>query len=164
MDKIEVPPAPIISKTSTSLSRATNSLSSPGFPGLANLHSLSTPCMPKASVATSNRSPPMRATVPVADGEAGRRPYRRAVAGDFHRTEINSHNPRSTVGTITEIHDYLVFRYACRRTALSGSATQTVDDPVGSAGAGAREEAITAGGVVIDRFCATIWRSARRVV
>ncbi len=29
------------------------------------------------------------ATVPVADGEAGRRPHRRAVAGDFHRTEIN---------------------------------------------------------------------------
>ncbi len=31
-----------------------------GLSGLANLHSLSTPCMPKASVATSNRSPPMR--------------------------------------------------------------------------------------------------------
>ncbi len=44
--------------------------------------------------------------------KAGRRPHRRAVAGDFHRTEINLSQPRSTVGTITEIHDYLRLLYA----------------------------------------------------
>ncbi|VTN65056.1 excinuclease ABC subunit A [Klebsiella pneumoniae] len=31
---------------------------------------------------------------------------------DFHRTEINLSQPRSTVGTITEIHDYLRLLYA----------------------------------------------------
>ena len=43
------------------------------------------------------------ATVPVADGEAGRRPYRRAVAGDFHRTEINLSQPPLDGGYCAEI-------------------------------------------------------------
>jgi excinuclease ABC subunit A len=45
-----------------------------------------------------------------------------------------SHNPRSTVGTITEIHDYLRLLYARRRAALPGSrrplAAQTVSQMV----------------------------------
>ena len=34
------------------------------------------------------------------------------VASDFHRAKATSHNPRSTVGTVTEIHDYLRLLFA----------------------------------------------------
>ena len=55
----------------------------------------------------------VRAAIPAADGEARRRPDRRSVAGDLDRAEGDqSHNPRSTVGTVTEIHDYLRLLYA----------------------------------------------------
>ena len=54
--------------------------------------------------------------------EAGRRPYRRAVAGDFHRTEINLSQPPLDGG-----YYYRNSRLSAsavrprRRTALSGS-------------------------------------------
>ena len=59
-----------------------------------------------------NRYPLMPASF-VDDGKAGCRSYRRLIPGDFHRAESTSHNPRSHVGTITEIYDYL--RLALRR-------------------------------------------------
>ena len=49
----------------------------------------------------------LRPAVPVDDGKARCRHHRRPVAGDLHRAEVDLHNPRSTVGTITEIYDYL---------------------------------------------------------
>ncbi len=54
----------------------------------------------------------LRPPVPGADGEAGRRPDRGPVAGDLHRAEDHRRNPRSTVGTVTEIHDYMRLLWA----------------------------------------------------
>ena len=54
----------------------------------------------------------LRATVSRADGEAGRRPDQRDLSGDRHSTKNRVRNPRSTVGTTTEIHDYLRLLYA----------------------------------------------------
>ena len=36
----------------------------------------------------------------------------RPVPGNLHRPETTSHNPRSTVGTVTRIYDYLRLMYA----------------------------------------------------
>ena len=36
----------------------------------------------------------------------------RACRGDRDRAKATSHNPRSTVGTVTEIHDYLRLLFA----------------------------------------------------
>ena len=36
----------------------------------------------------------------------------RTVPGYFYRQKAGSHNPRSTVGTVTEIYDYLQLLYA----------------------------------------------------
>ena len=52
------------------------------------------------------------AAVPRADGKAQGRLHRRAVAGDRDRAKVASKNPRSTVGTVTEIYDYLRVLYA----------------------------------------------------
>ena len=63
--------------------------------------------MPRASAATSRVALGLCAPVPRDDAEAGRRPDRRPVAGHLHRAEDHLPNPRSTVGTVTEIYDYL---------------------------------------------------------
>src|SRR5262249_37556190 len=54
----------------------------------------------------------LRPAVHGADGEAGRRLDRGSVAGHLDRAEDASRNPRSTVGTVTEIYDYLRVLYA----------------------------------------------------
>lgn len=38
--------------------------------------------------------------------------YRRSFSGYIHRPKTTSKNPRSTVGTVTEIYDYLRLLYA----------------------------------------------------
>src|SRR5690606_26705690 len=50
--------------------------------------------------------------VPVDDGQAGHRPYRGLSPAISIEQKSTSHNPRSTVGTITEIHDYLRLLFA----------------------------------------------------
>jgi hypothetical protein len=50
--------------------------------------------------------------VPRADAEAGCRPDRGPVAGHLHRAEDDLRNPRSTVGTVTEIYDYMRLLWA----------------------------------------------------
>jgi len=67
--------------------------------------------MPKASAATSKRFP-LTPPVPRPDGAARCGLDRRPEPGDFHRTENTSRSPRSTVGTITEIYDYLRLLYS----------------------------------------------------
>ena len=81
-----------------------------GLPVPASLPWLSTRSMRPAAL----RGIPLglRPAVPVDDGEAGRGHHRRAVAGDFHRTEVHFPQPTPTVGTITEIYDYLRLLYA----------------------------------------------------
>ena len=54
----------------------------------------------------------LRPPVPRPDGEAGRRLHRGPLAGDLDRPEGASRNPRSTVGTVTEIYDYLRLLFA----------------------------------------------------
>ena len=54
----------------------------------------------------------VRPAIPRAHGEARRRHDRGAVAGDLDRAETAGHNPRSTVGTVTEIYDYLRLLFA----------------------------------------------------
>jgi len=67
----------------------------------------------------------------LSDGKARRRPDRGPVARSAIEQKAASHNPRSTVGTVTEIHDYLRLLYArvgtpyCRRHNLALQA-QTV--------------------------------------
>ena len=69
------------------------------------------PCMPKDSAVTSNHFRPMPVSFiangkPEVDSIEGLSP---AIAIEQKST---SHNPRSTVGTITEIYDYLRLLYA----------------------------------------------------
>jgi excinuclease ABC subunit A len=65
----------------------------------------------KDNAGTSNRC---RATPAVFRQlrETRRRIDRGFVAGHFHRSKTTSHNPRSTVGTVTEIYDYLRLLFA----------------------------------------------------
>ena len=54
----------------------------------------------------------LRPPVPATDGKAGRRPDRGPVPAISIEQKATSHNPRSTVGTVTEIHDYLRLLFA----------------------------------------------------
>ena len=54
----------------------------------------------------------VRPSVPRADGQARRGLHRGAVTGDLHRPEIGIAQSCSTVGTVTEIYDYLRLLYA----------------------------------------------------
>ena len=54
----------------------------------------------------------LRPPVPRPDGEAGRRPHRGPLASHLDRPEGRRRNPRSTVGTVTEIYDYLRLLFA----------------------------------------------------
>lgn len=47
-----------------------------------------------------------------ADGKTECRLYRRSFSGYIHRPKNHFKNPRSTVGTVTEIYDYLRLLYA----------------------------------------------------
>ena len=74
---------------------------------------------PRVRHALRRRPAPLRrepvglcAPVPAADGQARRRRDRGPVARDLDRAEGDRHNPRSTVGTVTEIHDYLRLLFA----------------------------------------------------
>ena len=71
----------------------------------------------------------VRAPVHWTDGQAGRGLHRRPVA-HRHRTALGDHNPRSTVGTVTEIYDYLRCFCTHRRSPLLSRArdpSQTID-------------------------------------
>ncbi len=70
-----------------------------------------TRCTPRASAATW-RALQLRAHVPRADEQAGPGQHRRPVAGGVHRPEDHVQEPRSTVGTTTEIYDYLRLLFA----------------------------------------------------
>jgi excinuclease ABC subunit A len=59
----------------------------------------------------SNRSRPTRGSS-ATDGKARRGPDRGPLAAISIEQKATSHNPRSTVGTVTEIHDYLRLLYA----------------------------------------------------
>jgi excinuclease ABC subunit A len=54
----------------------------------------------------------LRPPVPRPDGQARRRLHRGPVAGHLDRPEVGSRNPRSTVGTVTEVYDYLRLLFA----------------------------------------------------
>ena len=54
----------------------------------------------------------VRPPVPRSDGQARRRRDRGPVAGDLDRPEVGEQEPASTVGTITEVYDYLRLLYA----------------------------------------------------
>ena len=105
-------PASTTSRTSPSTCRATPSSSSPGCPARASRPWPSTRSSPRASAATSSRcrrtpaSSSARWTSPTSTSSRGCRP---AVSIDQKST---SKNPRSTVGTITEVYDYLRLLYA----------------------------------------------------
>ena len=67
--------------------------------------------------ACGSRRPTARAEggavpVPLPDGEAGRGPHRGLSPAISIEQKSTSHNPRSTVGTITEIYDYLRLLFA----------------------------------------------------
>ncbi len=101
-----------ISRTSTSTCRADRLIVITGLSGsgqvLARLrHAL------RGRPAALRREPVcVCPPVPVDDGQARRRLHRGPVAGHRHRAEGDVHNPRSTVGTVTEIYDYLRLLYA----------------------------------------------------
>ena len=59
-----------------------------------------------------SRASRIRPAVPRADGQARCRYDRRAVAGDLDRSEVSQPQSASTVGTITEIYDYLRLLFA----------------------------------------------------
>ena len=88
------------------------SSSSPASPARASRRSPSTPSTPRASAATSRASPPTRAsswarwTSPM---WTHRGPLARPSPSS---RRPRSRNPRSTVGTVTEIYDYLRLLYA----------------------------------------------------
>ena len=74
--------------------------------------------------------------VPGPDGKAGCGQHRGAFARHFHRPENHQPQPRSTVGTVTEIHDYLRLLYArigiphcpvCGRVITQQTVDQMVD-------------------------------------
>jgi excinuclease UvrABC ATPase subunit len=68
--------------------------------------------MPRASAATSSPLG-LRPAVPVDDGQAGRRLSIEGLSPAIAiEQKATSHNPRSTVGTVTEIYDYLRLLYA----------------------------------------------------
>ena len=54
----------------------------------------------------------LRPAVPRSDGQARRRLHRGSVARRVDRPEVHQSQPRSTVGTITEVYDYLRLLYA----------------------------------------------------
>ena len=66
--------------------------------------------MPKVSGASWNRSRPMRAAALI----RSRSPmdFVRAIAGGLNRAEDVSRNPRSTIGTMTDIYDFMRVLYA----------------------------------------------------
>ena len=80
--------------------------SSPACPVRANLRSLSTRSMPKASGATSSRFRLTPASFSI-NSKSPMSIRSTALAGDLDRTEDVSRSPRSTVGTVTEIYDYM---------------------------------------------------------
>jgi excinuclease ABC subunit A len=82
-----------------------------GLSGQANLRSLSTPYMPKGSVVTLNPFR-VRASISVADGKPDVDHIEGSSPAISIEQKSTSHNPRSTVGTITEIHDYLRLLFA----------------------------------------------------
>ena len=100
------------SRTSRSRSPATVWWSSPGSRGRASRRSPSTPCSPKASAATSSRCRP----TPASSCSQMEKPDVDSIEGLSPAISIEqksvSKNPRSTVGTVTEIHDYLRLLYA----------------------------------------------------
>ena len=61
---------------------------------------------------------------------------RRIITSNFYRSKTTSKNPRSTVGTITEIYDYLRLLYArvgtpyCPKCGKEINSEQTVDQIV----------------------------------
>ena len=63
------------------------------------------------SVATSNPCPPMPGCSS-GDGQARCRLHQGPVAGGVDRPKSTSRNPRSTVGTITEVYDFLRLLWA----------------------------------------------------
>ncbi len=67
--------------------------------------------MQRGNGAMSSLSPRMPASFRT-DGQTRRRCDRRPVAGDQHRSENDEPEPRSTVGTVTEIYDYLRLLFA----------------------------------------------------
>jgi excinuclease ABC subunit A len=98
-------------KISISLFRAINLLYLRGFPGAENPASRSIRSMPKAAAVCGELSSYARQFLgqmekPDIDSIDGLSP---AISIDQKST---SHNPRSTVGTVTEIHDYLRLLYA----------------------------------------------------
>ena len=121
-------------KTSPSRSRGTARLRDRALRAPASPAWPSTPSTPRVSAGTWSRSR-RSAAVPREDGEAGLRPHPRAVAGDRDRAEDDLVQPRSTVGTVTEIYDYLRVLYAraggptapMRRPIAAQSLDQIVD-------------------------------------
>ena len=123
----------------------TNWWSLPVFPVQANRRWLSIPFMRKASGATSNLSAYARQFLgqmekPDVDYIEGLSP---AISIDQKTT---SKNPRSTVGTITEIYDYLrvnsvgigePYCYQCRQKIASQSVQEIVELVSGPAGGSA---------------------------
>jgi excinuclease ABC subunit A len=105
-------PGSTTSRTSRSTCPAMPSSSSPACPAPASPASPSTRSSPRGSAVTSSRSArtpassSARWTSPTSTSSRGCRP---AVSIDQKST---SRNPRSTVGTITEVYDYLRLLYA----------------------------------------------------
>ena len=84
----------------------------------------------------------LRAPVPADDGEAGRRLDRRPSPAISIDQKTTSRNPRSTVGTVTEIYDYLRCSTRGSRAALPGLRApdrRAVARPDRGAGAAASE-------------------------
>ncbi len=124
------------SRTSTSRSRATSSSSSPGCPARASRRSRSTPSTPRASAATSSRCRPTRASSSSRWASPTSTPSRACRRPSPSSRSRPRKNPRSTVGTVTEIYDYLRLLYArigtvhccnCGQRIASQTVQQMVD-------------------------------------
>ena len=84
----------------------------PGYPVPANLRWLFDTIYAEGAAAVRGIPLRLRPAVPGPDGQAGCGQYRRAFPGHLHRPEDHLEQPRSTVGTVTEIYDYLRLLYA----------------------------------------------------
>ena len=105
-------PRSTTSRTSPWTSRRRSWWCSPASPARARARSPSTPSTPRASAATWRASRPMRGS---SSGRWRSRKYD-TIRGLSPTISIEqkaaSNNPRSTVGTVTEVHDYLRVLYA----------------------------------------------------
>ncbi len=109
-----------------------------GVSGLGQVvASPSTPSTPRGSAATSSRSRPTRASSSGRWRSRSTTPLRGLSPTISIEQKAASNNPRSTVGTVTEVHDYLRVLYAsigvqhchnCGRKVGKQSAQQIVEE------------------------------------